>query len=160
MRWIYRLQQRVAITRSERNVILGLALLFSLGLAARYLQSRPRPLPEAVYAEAARAFEAASAAPAVGLAQEEEALPAAPAARRASKPSLPAAPFNLNTATSAQLQRLPRIGPKLAQRIIAYREAHGAFERVDDLVRVRGIGKKTLAGIAPFLFVEEAPDDP
>ena len=38
MRWVYRLQQRIAITRGECNVILGLALLFCLGLTARYIQ--------------------------------------------------------------------------------------------------------------------------
>ncbi|HLT10415.1 MAG TPA: helix-hairpin-helix domain-containing protein [Micromonosporaceae bacterium] len=47
---------------------------------------------------------------------------------------------NLNTATSAQLQTLPGIGPVLAERIIAYREQHGGFEAVSDLRKVTGIG--------------------
>ena len=49
MRWVYRLQQRIAITRGECNVILGLVLLFCLGLTVRYIQSRAQPLPEVVY---------------------------------------------------------------------------------------------------------------
>lgn len=47
---------------------------------------------------------------------------------------------NLNTATSAQLQTLPGVGPVLAERIIAYREQHGGFESVSDLRKVTGIG--------------------
>ena len=43
MQWVYRLQQRIAITRGECNVILVLAFLFGLGLAARYVQSQAEP---------------------------------------------------------------------------------------------------------------------
>ena len=63
--------------------------------------------------------------------------------------------LNLNTATSRQLQRLPRIGPKMAERILAYRMEHGPFQRVDDLVEVRGIGEKTLEKLRPLLYVEK-----
>ena len=51
-----------------------------------------------------------------------------------------AGPVNLNTATSAQLQTLPGVGPVLADRIIAYREEHGPFASVADLRKVTGIG--------------------
>jgi competence protein ComEA len=47
---------------------------------------------------------------------------------------------NLNTATSAQLQTLPGVGPVLADRIIAYRDEHGRFGSVADLRKVTGIG--------------------
>ena len=57
MRWVYRLQQRIAITRSECNVLLVLALLFGLGLVVRYVQSEAQPLPSTDYAEAERLFE-------------------------------------------------------------------------------------------------------
>ena len=55
-------------------------------------------------------------------------------------PQTPGAPVNLNTATLADLDRLPGIGPSLAREILAYREAHGAFASVDDLLLVPGIG--------------------
>jgi competence ComEA-like helix-hairpin-helix protein len=61
--------------------------------------------------------------------------------------------ISINTATSEQLQSLPRIGPKLAQRILNYRKANGAFQTIADLVRVRGIGKKTLARFCPLIKV-------
>lgn len=58
-----------------------------------------------------------------------------------------AAPVSLSTATADQLETLPRIGPALAARIIAYRDAHGGFSSVEDLGQVGGIGPKTLAGL-------------
>jgi competence protein ComEA len=57
-------------------------------------------------------------------------------------------PINVNTASVSELCLLPGIGPKLAARIVAYREKHGGFERMEDLVRVPGIGEKKLAAIA------------
>ncbi|GGM16175.1 hypothetical protein GCM10012279_37910 [Micromonospora yangpuensis] len=52
----------------------------------------------------------------------------------------PGAPVNLNTATLAQLDSLPGVGPVLAQRILAHREEHGPFRTVGDLRQVDGIG--------------------
>lgn len=60
-----------------------------------------------------------------------------------------------NTATNAQLQTLPGIGPVLAARIIEYRETVGKFRTVDDLLAVKGIGEKTLAKIRPYLEIQE-----
>jgi competence protein ComEA len=56
-------------------------------------------------------------------------------------------PISLSTATAEQLETLPRIGPALAARILAYRAAHGGFSAVDELGQVGGIGPKTLAGL-------------
>ena len=60
---------------------------------------------------------------------------------------------NINTATQAQLETLPGIGPVKAAAIIAYRQEHGAFSSVDDLVKVSGIGKKTLSDVKPYVTV-------
>lgn len=55
--------------------------------------------------------------------------------------------IDLNTADQAALETLPRIGPALAERIIAWREENGRFRSVDDLLAVPGIGEKLLAGL-------------
>lgn len=59
------------------------------------------------------------------------------------------APVNLNTATAEQLDTLPGVGPTTAQAILTYRQQHGSFTSVDQLLSVQGIGEKTLAQIAP-----------
>ncbi len=68
----------------------------------------------------------------------------------------PAEPLDLNTATAADLRKLPGIGPKLSQAIVDEREK-GAFKSVDDLHgRVKGIGGKTLERLRPYLRVGPA----
>ena len=60
---------------------------------------------------------------------------------------------NLNTATLADLDTLPRIGPAMAQRILDYRDAQGRFTSVDDLRNVTGIGDKTFAALQDLITV-------
>lgn len=50
----------------------------------------------------------------------------------------------LNQATMEQLQTLPGVGPALAERIVAYRNEHGPFKSIDQLVEVKGIGQRKL----------------
>jgi competence protein ComEA len=62
-------------------------------------------------------------------------------------------PVNLNTATAAELERLPGIGTALAARIIADRERNGPYRRIEDLDRVSGIGPATIARLRPLVTV-------
>ena len=68
----------------------------------------------------------------------------------ASVPSL----VNLNASSRKALESLPGIGESLAGRIVTYRSTHGAFQRVDDLMKVSGIGKKRLQRLLPYVTVE------
>lgn len=65
----------------------------------------------------------------------------------------------LNTATAEELVKLPRVGPKRAQAIIELRKRLGKFRKPTDLLRVRGIGRKTLVLMLPKLVVD-APSEP
>ncbi|NPV13479.1 helix-hairpin-helix domain-containing protein [candidate division WOR-3 bacterium] len=59
--------------------------------------------------------------------------------------------LDINQATAEQLEALPGIGSVIAQRIVEYREKHGGFKTVDELLEVTGIGPKRLAGIKDFV---------
>lgn len=61
--------------------------------------------------------------------------------------------LNINTATAADLEALPHIGPTRAQQIVAFREAHGLFMRKEDLQNVSGIGPATFADLEPYITV-------
>ncbi len=63
--------------------------------------------------------------------------------------------ININTASSILLDTLPGIGPVLAERIIAYRNANGPFSSIEDLGNVEGIGSKTLLEILNLITVED-----
>lgn len=62
-------------------------------------------------------------------------------------------PININTASAAELDLLPGIGPVLAQRILDYRTEYGSFASVKDLMYVEGIGEKTLSKILDYITV-------
>ena len=58
---------------------------------------------------------------------------------------------NVNTATVAEFQYLPRIGPSVAARIVEQREKNGPFKSLDDLLLVRGIGEATYEQLKPYV---------
>ena len=61
---------------------------------------------------------------------------------------------NINTATAEQIAFLPGIGPKTAERIVAFRGEKGGFKKPTDLMQVKGIGDKTFERISPYLATE------
>lgn len=63
-------------------------------------------------------------------------------------------PININTATQAELETLPHIGPATAAKIIDYREKHGPFARIEDIQNVSGIGPATFADIKDLITVQ------
>ena len=62
--------------------------------------------------------------------------------------------ININRADLQELQRINGVGPAIAQRIIDYRNVHGAFARIEDLRNVKGIGRKTMEQIRPQVTVQ------
>jgi len=67
----------------------------------------------------------------------------------------PKAKININTASAAELETLPRIGPAVAQRIIDFRTKNGAFKRIEDIMKVQGIGEKIYQNIKDLITVGE-----
>ena len=120
--------------RQEQTALLLLSAALLLGTVISAVE---RYDPEAL--EEFHVMEAAVEAPAAAVA----------AGRGPPPPPEPADPVAVNSATSAQLQTLPSIGPKTAARIISFREQNGPFARLEDLLEVRGIGPATLEKIRP-----------
>lgn len=66
---------------------------------------------------------------------------------------LPTHPINLNRATLSQLEELPDVGPSTARAILKFRRVSGPFERVSDLLAIRGISRGRFDKIRPYVFV-------
>ena len=84
-----------------------------------------------------------------------------------SQPATLATRIDPNTASAAELSRIPHIGPKLAEAIVKYRDSRKSmapggivFGRVEDLDRVTGIGKALVAQLRPFLDFPEPASEP
>ncbi|MCZ8206241.1 ComEA family DNA-binding protein [Gemmatimonas sp.] len=153
-------------TAQERHALAfltGLALLAvgvrALGVqrfdahvaAANAGQAPPASLAERALAAQAAAVDSAARAPRRGrgasrrdTTRRSSRGARAPKLPTASAPPPPPAPVNVNTATAEELERLPRVGPALARRIVEWRERHGPFSAADDLRHVRGIGPSTV----------------
>src|SRR3989304_3782529 len=69
------------------------------------------------------------------------------------RPALPGTALDVNTATAADLDALPGLGPGLAGRIVEHRRTHGRFERLEDLLEVEGVGPRVLERLRPLLRV-------
>jgi competence protein ComEA len=96
---------------------------------------------------------------ATGLALAMAALLVSAPVFAAGKPA-PTAKVNLNVASVEQLTALPGVGPKLAARIVEYRQKSGSFRSTQELMNVKGIGEKNFAKIEAYLTVSEAPKAP
>lgn len=117
--------------RRAAAVLLGLAVL---GLAVRWVAGPSSP--------GGVAFRAPRAEP---VAQAHVAAEA----HRLARPLGPTEQVDLDRAPAAELARLPRIGPGLAERIVAYREAHGPFGSLEALREMPGVGDGTIAALEP-----------
>ena len=84
-------------------------------------------------------------------------LISAPMVSAQSAPTASAAPakpaLNLNTATQDQLETLPGIGRRTAERILEYRTKSGGFKRIEELMNVKGIGEKSFLKLKPLITV-------
>jgi competence ComEA-like helix-hairpin-helix protein len=139
------------------GVVVALVVLAAIGLWA---DPRPTPSPPGASSSAALVVPAIPVAEPSGSATP---LPA-PSAQAPEPPKptgiLPDGRVVLNVATADELSKLPHVGEKRAKEILALRDRLGGrFRAVTDLLRVKGLGRKTLAKIAPKCVLDP-PKDP
>ena len=129
------------------------ALVLGRALDAFDLPFERRPAIAGV--EPGPAGERSASAESTGVPFQPATLPAPSADGRVGRPGgappSSAEPVRVNRATATELQGLPGVGPVLASRIVAERDAHGPFHTAADLGRVKGIGAKTCVRLAPHL---------
>jgi competence ComEA-like helix-hairpin-helix protein len=132
-----RLQDWLALTATERKVLLFVTGAFVAGLGIRlYQETFPRER-SFDYSASDSAFAALSAAP-------EETAEAKDVFK---------GPLDINKATKEQLIALPGIGAVTAERILLYRDDHGPFRSLEDLRKVRGISRRKLDQLRPLIAV-------
>lgn len=138
----------MAATPQERLALGVAALLLAGGAAVRALRTEP--------ADPALTNPPAVEASASGLAAR-----VADSVQRAERRRAPLAPgerIDPNTAGVDELDRLPKVGPALAQRIVEWRQSHGAFRTMADLDAVPGVGPALLRDAGPHLALAPAPE--
>jgi competence ComEA-like helix-hairpin-helix protein len=119
----------------------------------RHFRAWLRPIDSRGYSpEARRAFPAALSLP-FAFALFAWMLLGQGAAAAPKKKGLPSKPIDLNHATLEQLEQLPGVGPVMAASILKFRQQSGAFERVDDLLAIRGISRRRFEKIRPYVYV-------
>lgn len=135
------------LTRQEQRVILFLLTTFAIGCGVLWWrQQRPAPaIPPGVLQKFAERST---------LLVRDSLAVAAPPLEENRIPISPASPVDINRATLRELTELPGIGVVMAQRIVDYRSAHGRFSNRDDLMNVKGIGKKTFERLAPLIVAK------
>jgi competence ComEA-like helix-hairpin-helix protein len=164
---LYRVQDRLTITRAESIAAVVLLSLYTIGMAIGYvIRAYPR-YGDAFYADADSTFFALAGgvqgdeSPTVVDFQHRDttrtdSLKNGPGATDAENPLQvsTSSRIDLNRATATELTALPGVGPTIAGRIIAFRQRIGRFGSVEQLMEVRGIGPKKLAAIRDLVVVE------
>ena len=136
-------------TPQERLALGVMALLVSAGVGARMMHRSPST------AELAGPGTEAEAGALHALRGETEDRTKDAAAR--ARPLAPGERIDPNAATEAELDRLPRVGPGPARKIVAWRQSHGPFRTLADFDSVPGVGATLLAAVAPYLALAPAP---
>lgn len=157
---ILTLAHRAGFTRSEAAVIVFLAASLLSGATIRALQRDETGAPmdvrqsllrqDSVFAAQANAQLIAPSGADEHGERTSETVERKGTSGAADTPSI----VDINTATGRALETLPGIGPATAEKIIEHRRTHGPFSRVEDLMKVKGIGPKKFEKLRQFITVK------
>ena len=144
------------LTKTEKRALLIVSAVIISGILIEWF--RPHQINTKIYDYSLQdsLFKALSARPAVSPGNELEStkITSHPNTKKTTKFVLRNKSINLNSAPKDELIKLPRIGPKMAERIIEYRKIHGPFKSIESLKKVKGIGEKTLLKLTPYITVK------
>jgi competence ComEA-like helix-hairpin-helix protein len=138
-----RIADGIALTKTERKVILFLVVTLLVGAGIRLYQATVPSAPQFDYHASDSTFAALSAAP-------EESAPGVVVEKNKDTSGR----LNINTATKQQLLDLPGVGEVTADRILTYRAATGKFSSVDELRSIKGMSKKKMEKLKPLITIQ------
>jgi competence ComEA-like helix-hairpin-helix protein len=138
-----RIADWIALTKTERKVILFLVITLLAGAGIRLYQAVLPSAPQFDYSASDSTFTALSAAP------EDSSAGAVKEGIGDASGKL-----NINTATKQQLLDLPGVGEVTADRILTYRTETGKFSNVDELRAIKGMSKKKLENLKPLITTQ------
>lgn len=169
--------EKLKINRNERLAVTTLMVLLLVISAANLLVPQYQPYDEEYYARLDQVFESRSTM----LKQKEDAILARYQPKANHELSIVArdtvvqdtvrtntpdsgqedkgSKINVNTADAQTLQSLPGIGPTYATRIVEYRQKNGSFTSYEQLLNIKGIGKKRLEKLLPFIQLKESNEN-
>ena len=149
MNLLAKFNQTFGFTPAERRVVLILLSTFLVGITIKIAKSAFDGPSQYDYASIDSTFSILSDTQNVTKTQ----LPDSPENRVLAQSDVPDLKIDINTATKAQFVRLPGIGDVIAERILSYRNRHGRFKSIRELLSVEGIGEKNFKKIASFVTI-------
>jgi len=149
-----RVSDWLALTGTERKVILFLSGTVLVGAGIRLYQETFPSVPRFDYRASDSTFAALSEKE-IGEAEPEAAFVAESNAEESTaEDDTATSRVNINSASKQELMTLPGIGEVMSDRIIAYRVEAGPFRTIDELRKVKGISKRKLEQLLPFVTLE------
>lgn len=144
---------RWGFNRRERTAIIVLTLTLLSGIAVDYFRN------QAFHKELNRfsADDSVTVAKLIQFNEKAENLPSDALLNENSEIISQSPPLiDINSASYSELQNLPGIGPVIAQRIVDYRSANGAFSAIDSLINVKGIGKEKMNQLRNLITIQKS----
>lgn len=141
----------LGLTPDEKKVIVFFVAVIALGnIVLLYKKMHPSFAPELKFAEIPAPIAAASGGDSIsqkGLEPESH-------ESNNKKSKITTGRININQAGLGDLQKLPNIGPVMAKKIVDYRETAGKFHKIEDLMKVKGIGNKKFNKLREHVYVD------
>ncbi len=160
MNFLTKINQTFGLTNTESRVILFLIVTFIIGVGLKIIKFSPQQKFSYNYTALDSEFAARSNLISISDLDSSKNTSTDSTTRimrvnkkTKSKDSIAPKSININTATKEELMKLPGIGEVIADRIILYRKVNGTFSSIEDIMNVKGIGKKKFERLAPYVIV-------